>query len=119
MSSIFVPVLVRFTLGGAAVVAATLVARWWGGRIGGIFAAFPAVYISAILSLQLEYSGTELLHMSAQVSHGALVGMIADIVCAIAASRFILKRGWKKGLLMAILLWCLVAPGIYFSWLLI
>lgn len=119
MFSILAPVILRFVLGGSAVVAATLVSRLWGGRIGGVFAAFPAVYLSAILSLRLEYNGPQLLNMSAQVSHGALVGMLADIICALAASRLILKNGWRQGLFLALIVWCLAAPAIYFSWMLL
>jgi hypothetical protein len=117
--TILAPVAIRFILGGSAVVAATIIARWFGGRIGGIFAAFPAVYLAAILSLSLEYKGQELLIMSEHISRGALVGMVADIFCALAASRFIIKNGWKKGLVQALILWCILAPAIYFSWQLI
>lgn len=106
----------RFVLGGSAVVASTLVARAFGGRIGGIFAAFPAVYLAAILGLGLEYGGSELLFMSEEVSKGALVGMLADIGCALAASALILKYGWKSGLSRALLFWSVLAPAIYFAW---
>jgi len=116
MSIALAPILLRFVLGGGAVVAATVIARSFGGRIGGIFAAFPAVYLAAIISLTLEYRGQELLLMSQNLSQGALVGMIADVLCALAASRFILKNGWKKGLLQALLLWFITAPAIYYSW---
>ena len=106
----------RFVLGGSAVVASTLIARAFGGRIGGIFAAFPAVYLAAILSLGLEFRGQDLLFMSEQVSKGALVGMIADIGCALAASYLILRYGWKSGLSRALLFWAVLAPAIYFAW---
>lgn len=117
--TVVAPVILRFVLGGAAVVAATVIARWFGGRIGGIFAAFPAVYLAAILSLGLEYKGQELLIMSEHISRGALVGMVADIFCALAASRFIIINGWKKGLVQALVLWSILAPAIYFGWQLI
>lgn len=107
------PLLLRFILGGGAVVAATIIARAFGGRIGGIFAAFPAVYLAAILSLWLDYRGDELLQLSRHVSVGALVGMVANIICALAASRLILVRGWQKGLALAILIWFITASGIY------
>jgi uncharacterized membrane protein (GlpM family) len=115
-SSYLAPLLLRFLFGGTAVVLATLVARALGGRIGGIFAAFPAVYLAAIISLRLEYTGQELLLVSQEISYGALIGMIADIICAYAASRFILKQGWKCGLLYALLVWCIAATGIYLAW---
>lgn len=119
MSFSLAPVVLRFVLGGGAVVASTIIARSFGGRIGGIFAAFPAVYLAAILSLGLDYNGPELLLMSQNISHGALVGMLADVFCALAASWFILKNGWGKGLIQALVLWCIAAPAIYFTWQLI
>lgn len=110
------PVIIRFVLGGGAVVAATVVARWFGGKVGGIFAAFPAVYLAAVLSLGLEYQGSALLQVSQHISQGALVGMTADIFCAIAASYLIVRNGWKKGLVQALILWCIIAPALYLSW---
>ena len=111
-----VAILIRFLLGGSAVLIATVISRAFGGRIGGIFAAFPAVYLSAILILALEYRGQELIFVSQQVSQGALVGMIADIICALSASYLILKNGWRKGISMALLIWLISASGIYYSW---
>ncbi|MEA1961599.1 MAG: DUF3147 family protein [Bacillota bacterium] len=109
------PIVLRFVLGGSAVVASTLVARAFGGRIGGVFAAFPAVYLAAILSLCLEYGGDELLTLSMRLSEGAFIGMVADIICAVAASRYIVKNGWKKGLVQALFIWLFAATGIYFT----
>lgn len=110
------PLAFRFLLGGTAVAASTLAAKAFGGRIGGVFAAFPAVYLAAILSLGLDYEGRELLFLSEQVSQGALVGMVADIGCALVASSLILKYGWKAGLFRALLVWAVLAPTIYFAW---
>lgn len=111
-----IPLLLRFVLGGSAVLASTLIARALGGRIGGVFAAFPAVYLAAIISLALEYRGEELVQLSRQVSLGALIGMVADIICAISASFLILKSGWKKGLIWALCIWMVSASGIYWAW---
>lgn len=109
------PLALRFILGGSAVVVSTLVARAFGGRIGGVFAAFPAVYLAAIISLWLECRGDELLLVSMHVSQGALVGMFADIICAVIASRWIIKMGWKKGLSLALVVWLVVATSVFFT----
>ncbi len=106
----------RFLFGGSAVLASTLIARTFGGKLGGIFAAFPAVYLAAVVGLSLEYEGNELLSVTEQLSKGALVGMAADICCALAASYFILRYGWKRGLAYALLLWAVLAPLIYLTW---
>jgi len=111
-----IPIVIRFVLGGGAVVAATVIARAFGGRIGGIFAAFPAVYLAAVLTLSMEYEGDELLVMSQHISQGALVGMLANIISAIVASRLIAKKGWEKGLAGALVIWLIAASTIYSAW---
>jgi hypothetical protein len=110
------PVLLRFIFGGSAVAASAIIAKKFGGRLGGVFAAFPAVYLAAIIGLSMDYKGNELLQVSEQISKGAVVGMLADICCALAASYFILRYGWKKGLVYSLLLWVVLAPTIYFTW---
>ncbi len=113
---LLMPVLFRFLLGGGAIVLCTLIARSFGPRIGGIFAAFPAVYLAALLSLKLDYQGQQLVEMSVHVSEGALVGMLANIICAVAASRLILTKGWQRGLGQALLIWLIAATCIYMTW---
>ena len=53
------PVLLRFLIGGSAVVASTVIAKNLGGRLGGIFAAFPAVYLAAVIGLSMDYKGSD------------------------------------------------------------
>ena len=110
------PILLRFLFGGSAVVASRLIAQNFGGKLGGVFAAFPAVYLAAVVGLSMEYEGKELLFVSEQLSKGAFVGMAADICCALAASYFIIKYGWKTGLSLSLLFWAVLAPLIYFTW---
>ncbi|WP_307000700.1 DUF3147 family protein [Lederbergia panacisoli] len=52
----FLALLIRFLLGGLAVVASSLVANKLGEKAGGIFAAFPAVYLAALLTINLDFS---------------------------------------------------------------
>lgn len=110
-------ILTRFVLGGSAVVISTLVARALGGRVGGIFAAFPAVYLAAILTIGMGVPEHKVLPTALDVSKGALIGMSADIVCAIMASYFILKAGWKKGLFYALDIWLVLVIVLYFIFL--
>ncbi len=110
------PVLLRFLFGGSAVAISAVIANKFGGRLGGVFAAFPAVYLAAVMGLSIDYKGSELLLISEQLSKGAFVGMLADICCALAASYFIFRSGWKKGLVYSLLLWAVLAPTIYFMW---
>jgi uncharacterized membrane protein (GlpM family) len=111
------PVFLRFLLGGSAVAVSTLAAKNSGGRLGGIFGAFPAVYLATVLGLSMDYKGSDLLLASEQLSKGSLVGMAADVFCALAASYMILRYGWKQGIVYALLLWAMIAPLIYFVWL--
>lgn len=106
-------ILIRFILGGGAVAASFVLARLVGGRWGGIFAAFPAVYMAAIITVGTSVPSEQSVGLTLQVSKGALVGMIANILCAIAASFFIPKLGWKKGLGEALAIWLIAVAAVY------
>jgi len=97
--------LIRFVLGGGAVAAAYILAKRIGGRWGGIFAAFPAVYLAAIITVSAGLPSGEGLPLVLEVSKGALIGMLGNIMCAVAASAFIVKYGWQKGLVRALIVW--------------
>jgi len=108
-------VLLRFLLGGSAVAASAVIGRALGGRIGGVFAAFPAVYTAAVLSATLGADTGKARLAAFGVSQGALVGMSSDIICAVAAGIFITRYGWKKGLCLALVIWFVVASTIYLA----
>ena len=70
--------LLRFILGGAAVAISylvTVVSPW--EILAGIFAAFPAVMITAVLMVGLS-SGSK---NAANVARGSVYGMIGCVVC--------------------------------------
>ena len=115
MSNIVINVVLRFVLGGFAVAASAFVARKLGGRIGGIFAAFPAVYLSAAIAVGVAYSGKIADKAVFEISQGAFIGMAANIFCAAAAAYLIPRHKWHKGLLYSILLWFIVACVLYWS----
>lgn len=101
--------LIRFVLGGSAVVASTLVARKLGEKAGGIFAAFPAVYLAALLTASLDFKGDELISYSILLSKGAIVGMAINIVIAIIAGYLLPRKGWKRGLVQAVGCWFIIS----------
>jgi hypothetical protein len=103
----------RFLFGGSTVAASAVIGRKLGGRIGGIFAAFPAVFASVVISTTLGLSQLEAIRRTISLSRGALVGMIADVACAIAAGWLIVRLGWKKGLVLALLGWLLLSSLVY------
>jgi len=104
--------LIRFTLGGLAVVISTLVARKLGEKAGGIFAAFPAVYLAALLTASLDFGGAELVNYSILLSKGAMVGMTINIVIAIIAGYLLPRKGWKKGLAQAVGCWFIISMAV-------
>ena len=115
MSFSITALLLRFLLGGAAVLGSTVIARSLGGRVGGIFAAFPAVYLAAIISVAMQESGEKGRLLAMIVSKGALLGMSTNIVCAIISAVLIVKYGWRIGLLFALCIWMVIVVIIYTS----
>ena len=106
-------IVIRFILGGGAVAASYVLARLAGDRWGGIFAAFPAVYLASIITVAAGSTGAEGIPLTLQVSKGALIGMAANIVCAAALFMLIPRTGWKKGLVSALVIWAVCAAAIY------
>ena len=106
--------LIRFVLGGAAVVVSTIVSRKLGEKAGGIFAAFPAVYLAALLTTGLDFSGSDLVSHSILLSKGAIIGMAINILIAIIAGYLLPRQGWKSGLIQAIGCWFVVSSVVVF-----
>jgi uncharacterized membrane protein (GlpM family) len=102
-------IVIRFLLGGGAVVASTIISRKIGTKIGGIFAAFPAVFLAALLTLRLDAKGNELVEKSIVLSQGAVVGMFINIMCAMAVVYLCAKQGWKRGLTQSLAGWFLIS----------
>lgn len=105
----------RFALGGSAVVASALVARKLGGKAGGLFAAFPAVYLAAMLTSALAQPSSARAGAAAlAVTQGAMIGMSANVICAACTARFVKGFGWKKGLAFGLSVWAVVATALFF-----
>lgn len=113
MSGITAGLIIRFFLGGAAVVVSTIIARKLGEKAGGIFAAFPAVYLAALLTIRLDFTGNDLISHSISLSKGAIFGMAINILIAILAG-FLLKKGWKLGLVNSMVCWFVLSFVIVF-----
>lgn len=106
--------IIRFLLGGLAVIACTLVAKKLGDKAGGIFAAFPAVYIAALLTIGLDFHGGELVSHSITLSKGAIFGMAINILVAIIAGYLLPRIGWKRGIINAMACWLVVSSAVVF-----
>jgi uncharacterized membrane protein (GlpM family) len=106
--------LIRFILGGSAVVACTLVAKKLGEKAGGIFAAFPAVYLAALITIGLDFHGGSLVSHSIILSKGAIYGMGINVLVAIIAGYLLPKMGWKRGIIHAMVCWVAVSSVVVF-----
>ncbi|WP_181444567.1 DUF3147 family protein [Bacillus sp. 03113] len=101
--------LIRFLFGGLAVLACSIIAKKAGSKIGGIFAAFPAVYLAALLTIHLDATGYQLIEKSISLSKGALIGMAINILCAVAVGYLCTRKGWKLGLVYSLSCWFIVS----------
>jgi uncharacterized membrane protein (GlpM family) len=94
---------IRFVLGGTAVMLSylvTIISPW--EILAGIFAAFPAVMITAVLMMGVT-SGSE---NAAKVANGSVYGMIGCVVC-VATVWFVLTvtNNWILSIILGLLLW--------------
>jgi uncharacterized membrane protein (GlpM family) len=106
--------IIRFLLGGGAVLVSSIVTKKIGGSIGGIFAAFPAVYLAALVTIHLDFTGNDLIQKSILLSKGAILGMAINILCAVMAGYLCTKEGWKRGLFHSVFGWLGVSLVIAF-----
>jgi hypothetical protein len=78
----------------ALVGAATLAARRWGQRIGGLVSAFPAIVGPVLLIAALEHGAA----FAARAANGTLLGLAALAAFALAYGRATGARGWRASL---------------------
>ncbi|WP_141433100.1 DUF3147 family protein [Bacillus sp. 03113] len=92
----------RFLFGGSAVMISYVVSNLipW-KMLGGIFAAFPAVMIVAVLMVGIRHGS----NMAAQIAQGSVYGMIGCGVCVIAV---LLLLQWTHNWWMSIILGAIV-----------
>ena len=95
--------LLRFILGGAAVAISylvTVVSPW--EILAGIFAAFPAVMITAVLMVGLS-SGSK---NAANVARGSVYGMIGCVVCvATVWTSLTITNKWGFSIVLGLTFW--------------
>jgi uncharacterized membrane protein (GlpM family) len=95
--------LIRFFLGGAAVMVSyliTVMAPW--KILAGIFAAFPAVMITAVLMVGIA-SGSK---NAAKIANGSVFGMIGGVVCVATVWTVLQVSGnWTLSIVLGLLFW--------------
>lgn len=95
--------LIRFVLGGGAVMVSyliTVISPW--KILAGIFAAFPAVMITAVLMMGID-SGSK---KAAKIANGSVYGMIGGVVC-VATVWIVLEfsNNWPLSLILGLIAW--------------
>ncbi|MEH7009328.1 DUF3147 family protein [Neobacillus niacini] len=95
--------LIRFILGGAAVMVSyliTVISPW--KILAGIFAAFPAVMITAVLMVGIS-SGSK---NAAKIANGSVFGMIGGVVCVATVWTVLQVSGnWTLSIVLGLLFW--------------
>jgi hypothetical protein len=95
--------LIRFTLGGAAVMASyliTVISPW--KILAGIFAAFPAVMITAVLMVGIA-SGSK---KAAKIANGSVFGMIGGVICVATVWTVLQVSGnWTLSIVLGLMFW--------------
>jgi uncharacterized membrane protein (GlpM family) len=95
--------LIRFILGGAAVMVSyliTVISPW--KILAGIFAAFPAVMITAVLMVGIA-SGSK---NAAKIANGSVFGMIGGVICVATVWTVLQVSGnWGLSIILGLLFW--------------
>src|SRR3954469_24369532 len=91
-------VVIEVVLAPALVGAATLAARRWGQRTGGLVSAFPAIVGPVLLVAALQHGAT----FAARTANGTLLGLVALAGFALVYGRRAAgRRGWPATLAVA------------------
>ncbi|MDP4083319.1 MAG: DUF3147 family protein [Bacillota bacterium] len=103
--------LIRFLVGGTAVMLSylvTIISPW--KLMAGIFAAFPAVMITAILMVGIA-SGSK---KAATIARGSVYGMVGGIVCVVTVLMVLEMSGnWFLSIIAGLVLWLGSSTAIY------
>ncbi|MCD8915608.1 DUF3147 family protein [Staphylococcus simulans] len=100
-----VSLMIRFIFGGLAVAAATVIASKLGGKLGGIFSTFPAVYLAALVTLSVDFHGKDLVYESIHLSAGAVIGIVGCIISVALTAVAVKRIGYLKGAAFSIGCW--------------
>lgn len=105
--------ILHFVIGGIAVALASIIADKVGGKLGGIIATMPAVFLAAIIALALDHRGTQLVEMSMNLSTGAIVGILSCILTVFLTSLYINHKGYRKDAIFTVVCWFVISLAIF------
>jgi hypothetical protein len=86
--------LLKFGLGPALMIVATLAARRWGPRLAGAVAAFPAIVGPLLLVTTLEHGS----HAAARAAAGIVLGLVGLAAFAASYGRCARRHAWPTSL---------------------
>lgn len=94
---------IRFILGGTAVMVSylvTVLSPW--KMLAGIFAAFPAVMLTAVLMVGIA-SGSK---KAGKIANGSVFGMIGGVVCVTTVLLVLqISKAWMLSIILGLLFW--------------
>ncbi|AEH49356.1 MULTISPECIES: DUF3147 family protein [Bacillales] len=93
----------RFLFGGSAVVLSYVTAKLLPWKvIGGIFAAFPAVMVVAVMMVGMTKGSKE----AAKIAQGSVYGMIGCFICVLTVLFSLqLTRNWWGSFIFGLISW--------------
>ena len=100
----------RFAFGAGISLVAGLIGMAFGPKVGGVLLGFPAILPASLTLIQKKEGKEE----AAIDSVGAVLGATAMIAFAIVVSLAVTGLGVVPSLLIALLVWVVVAVGLYF-----
>jgi Protein of unknown function (DUF3147) len=99
----------RFVFGAAISLLAGLIGMFLGPKFGGVWLGFPAILPASLTMIQKRHGKEE----AAIDSEGAVLGAAAFVVYAIVLTIFTSPWGVVATLVVALVLWTVVAVALY------
>lgn len=93
----------RFLFGGSAVVLSYIASNVLPWKIlGGVFAAFPAVMIVAVMMMGINKGSKH----AAQIAQGSVYGMIGGAICVVTVYFSLqFSQSWSLSILLGLIAW--------------
>lgn len=101
--------IIRFVFGGLAVALATVISAKLGGKLGGIFSTFPAVYLAALVTLAVDFRGQNLIQESIHLSSGAVIGIVGCILSVALTAYAVQKIVFRRGAIFSVVSWFILS----------
>ncbi|PWI58874.1 DUF3147 family protein [Sulfoacidibacillus thermotolerans] len=101
--------ILKFIMGGMAVLAATWVSQRLGGKAGGFLAGFPAVFTAALIVIALSSPPGKTDAVLSQTILGTVTSLIGALAVAGIAPKVFHRMKFLGGWLVLLSFWAVVA----------